>query len=146
MEELVLRRAVPADAALIAAIDAATGAPASPAHDVRRAALLADGHSWVAGVGGAGAGYALASRGFFARPFVDLLVVAPAFRRQGVGLALMAACQHDHDEDRLFTSTNRSNSAMRALLAKAGFQPSGRIDNLDPGDPELVFVSFTPPT
>jgi len=33
---------------------------------------------------------------------------------------------------------------MRALLAKAGFEPSGLIENLDPGDPELVFVKFRP--
>jgi GNAT superfamily N-acetyltransferase len=129
----------------MAAIDAASGAPASDARNLLRAELLAAGCSWIAEAGGAAAGYALASRRFFARPFVDVLVVAPAFRRRGVGLALMAACQGDHDDDRLFTSTNRSNRAMRALLAKAGFQPSGRIDNLDPGDPELVFVRFNPP-
>jgi hypothetical protein len=31
---------------------------------------------------------------------------------------------------------------MRALLAKRGYTDSGRIENLDPGDPELVFVEF----
>jgi hypothetical protein len=31
---------------------------------------------------------------------------------------------------------------MRALLEKCGYAPSGRIENLDPGDPELVFVKF----
>jgi hypothetical protein len=31
---------------------------------------------------------------------------------------------------------------MRTLLAKRGYIPSGRIENLDPGDPELVFVKF----
>jgi hypothetical protein len=31
---------------------------------------------------------------------------------------------------------------MRALLAKRGYTDSGRIENLDPGDPELVFVKF----
>ena len=34
---------------------------------------------------------------------------------------------------------------MRRLLAKAGFQGSGMIYNLDPGDPELVFVKFRAP-
>jgi hypothetical protein len=31
---------------------------------------------------------------------------------------------------------------MRALLAKRGYCDSGRIENLDPADPELVFVKF----
>lgn len=29
---------------------------------------------------------------------------------------------------------------MRSLLSAAGFEPSGVIHNLDPGDPELVYV------
>ena len=60
----------------------------------------------------------------------------------GVGLALMAQCERDHDADRIFISTNKSNAPMRRLLDKAGWRPSGQIDNLDPGDPELVFVKF----
>ena len=40
---------------------------------------------------------------------------------------------------KLFISTNESNAAMRALLAKVGFRPSGVIENLDVGDRELVF-------
>jgi len=31
---------------------------------------------------------------------------------------------------------------MRALLERRDYQPSGRILNLDPADPELVFVKF----
>jgi hypothetical protein len=31
---------------------------------------------------------------------------------------------------------------MRRLLEKAGWLATGQIDNLDPGDPELVFVKF----
>ncbi len=41
---------------------------------------------------------------------------------------------------RVWTSTNESNAPMRALLGSAGFVESGRVDNLDPGDPELIFV------
>jgi hypothetical protein len=39
----------------------------------------------------------------------------------------------------VFTSTNRSNDAMRALLRTEGWSSSGELDGLDPGDPELVF-------
>ena len=40
---------------------------------------------------------------------------------------------------KLFTSTNQSNTPMQALLALLGYVRSGVIDNLDPGDPELVY-------
>ncbi|WZB72100.1 hypothetical protein WJ968_11125 [Achromobacter xylosoxidans] len=50
----------------------------------------------------------------------------------------MTAC----DTAKLFTSTNQSNVAARRLMAKAGFVPSGMIENLDEGDPELVYVKF----
>lgn len=107
-------------------------------------ALLDLGLSWLAEGEGRALGYAIASTRFFHRPFVDLLVVADEARRRGVGTALMAACENQHDDDRLFTSTNESNQPMRALLVKAGYRVSGVIENLDPGDPELVFVKFQP--
>jgi hypothetical protein len=34
---------------------------------------------------------------------------------------------------------------MRRLLERAGFAQSGSIDNLDDGDPELVFVRLPRP-
>lgn len=49
--------------------------------------------------------------------------------------ALISRCP----QPKLFTSTNRSNLPMRALLLKAGFIESGYIENLDENDPELVF-------
>ena len=132
-----IRSATAADARLMAALDPQAA---------RRAALLAEllplGHSWIAEAEGSPLGYALVSRRFFSRPFVELLFVDPAGRRQGVGIALMAACEAAHDGDVLFTTTNQSNAPMQALLAKAGYRPSGVILNLDPGDAELVYVKF----
>jgi ribosomal protein S18 acetylase RimI-like enzyme len=140
-----LRPATAADAQIIAAIDQACDAP----QDAHRAALvpilLEFGMSWIAETKSAAAGYALVSRRFFSRRFVELLAVAPAFRRQGLGAALMGRCLSAGNGEVLFTSTNESNGPMRALLAEAGYEASGIIHNLDPGDPELVFVKFTPP-
>jgi len=42
--------------------------------------------------------------------------------------------------DDLFTSTNRSNVHMIHVLENLGFQRSGVIHNLDPDDPEIVYV------
>ncbi|HEY2482307.1 MAG TPA: GNAT family N-acetyltransferase [Caulobacteraceae bacterium] len=139
-----LRPAFAADTPLIAGIDEACGAP----QDVHRAGLVPEllnyGLSWIAEADGVAAGYALVSRRFFSRRFVELLAVAPAFRRQGLGVALMARCEAAGEGEVLFTSTNQSNVAMQALLAKARYEPSGVIYNLDPGDPELVFAKLTP--
>ena len=145
MTNFTLRPAVDADAAVIAAIDIACGAP----QDANRAALVPEllkfGMSWIAEADGAPAGYAIVSKRFFSRPFIELLAIAPASRRQGLGTALMARCESAHHGEVLFTSTNEFNASMRALLAKAGYQASGTIYNLDPGDPELVFVKFRAP-
>ncbi len=50
--------------------------------------------------------------------------------------ALAARC----DTPKLFTSTNQSNQPMQQLLDALGYLPSGVIHNLDPGDPELVYM------
>jgi GNAT superfamily N-acetyltransferase len=115
---------------------------AEPGRRAHVGELLALGLSWLALANGEPVGFAIVSRHFFAFPFVDLLVVNEAERRGGIGSALMAHCAASHDADRIFTSTNESNAPMRALLAKAGWTPSGQVDNLDPGDPELFFVKW----
>lgn len=84
-------------------------------------------------------GYLLLSHDFFDQGFVSLVVVAPDQQRRGVALRLLAAAQQACRTGKLFISTNRSNQAARALIAKAGFQPSGVVENLDPGDPELIY-------
>ncbi len=140
MIEFTIRRATTADLPGLAVADPKLETDPLRGRAVTR--LLDLGLSWVAEADGRIAGYVIASNEFFSRPFIDLVVVADDRRRQGIGTALMAACEAAHDDDRLFTSTNESNAPMRALLARAGYQVSGVIENLDPGDPELVFVKF----
>jgi len=103
------------------------------------------GHCFVAERYGEIVGYSVLNRQFFDSFFVRLLAVAEAERRTGVGTAIL-----EHliallpRGEKLWTSTNQSNAAMRALLPRLGFVPSGRIDNLDDGDPELIFVRLPP--
>jgi ribosomal protein S18 acetylase RimI-like enzyme len=78
-------------------------------------------------------------RHFFERDFVDLLEVAPAARRSGVGTSLMNEAIARAGTPQLFTSTNRSNLSMQGLLNQSGWHFSGELEGLDPGDPELVF-------
>lgn len=85
-------------------------------------------------------GYGILDRSFFQQRFIPLLMVAEAARGRGVASALMAEFERRCAGDKLFTSANESNLPMRRLLDKLGFRESGRIDNLDDGDPELVFM------
>ncbi|HEY5337524.1 MAG TPA: GNAT family N-acetyltransferase [Rhizomicrobium sp.] len=101
---------------------------------------IAARHCWVAELSGHIAGYGVLAKNFFGRDFIELIYVAEDARRSGVGGALLAAIEQSRHEPQIFTSTNESNAPMRALLAKHGYAPSGRIENLDPADAELVFV------
>jgi GNAT superfamily N-acetyltransferase len=139
-QPLELRRVGPGDLDLLAQADPRLAQ--TPAHRRHVADLLDTGQSWASVAGDNILGFAIVTRHFFGFPFIDLLVVAEAARRHGVGLALMAQCEADHDAGRIFTSTNESNAPMRRLLAKADWSVSGVIENLDPGDPELVFGKF----
>jgi ribosomal protein S18 acetylase RimI-like enzyme len=99
------------------------------------------GHCFVAERDGHIIGYSVVDKEFFDSFFIKLGAVAEAERRAGVGTAMI---EHLIDlippGEKLWTSTNESNAPMRALLPRLGFIESGRIDNLDEGDPELVFV------
>jgi GNAT superfamily N-acetyltransferase len=101
---------------------------------------LDDGTVLIATADGRVVGYAAMDYGFFDRGFVEYLVVRPDLRRRGIGLALMSAARRTCATPQLFTSTNASNVPMRELLKKLGFRPCGRVEELDPGDPELFFV------
>jgi GNAT superfamily N-acetyltransferase len=84
-------------------------------------------------------GYATHGR-FFEFDYIELLVVRLRDRRTGVATALVAAIESRSRSGKLFTSTNESNSAMQRLCVHLGFLPSGVVENLDEGDPELFFV------
>ncbi len=83
--------------------------------------------------------YVLLNYRFFGHPFIELLYVSSDSRRSGIGSQLIEHVQRDARGSKLFTSTNQSNEPMRAVLRRLGFEESGIIHNLDPGDPELVF-------
>jgi ribosomal protein S18 acetylase RimI-like enzyme len=106
--------------------------------------VFADGHCWVARKAdtqdGEIVGFALLTPTFFRRWFIELLIVHPDHRRQGVGTALVRACEAECAAPQLFVSTNESNTPMQALLARLDYQPSGRVENLDEHDPELIYV------
>jgi N-acetylglutamate synthase-like GNAT family acetyltransferase len=111
--------------------------------DQRRIALIRRtidcGRCFVFEATGVLAGYAALEYSFYDNGFVAALYVHPEHQHQGIGTRLMQHLESTCETEKLFTSTNLSNLRMHGLLAKLGYQLSGVIENLDPGDPELVY-------
>jgi ribosomal protein S18 acetylase RimI-like enzyme len=87
-------------------------------------------------------GYGCLERCFFGEWFISLVVVSGAHRRCGVATQIITHLEHGASAKKIFTSTNLSNVGMQQLLMQIGYESSGTIENLDPGDPELIFVKF----
>ena len=87
-------------------------------------------------------GFVIRNNEFFGQAFVPLLVVAESSRRAGIGMALLTEAEASCRRAKLFTTTNESNVAAQRLFEKCGFIPSGRIENLDDTDDELVYCKW----
>ena len=83
--------------------------------------------------------YAILNYSFYDNGWIEMLYVQQDFRCQGIGASLIRHLASKCRVPKLFTSTNQSNMSMQRLLAAQGFEPSGIIENLDEGDPELVY-------
>ncbi len=85
-------------------------------------------------------GYGVFSYGFFQYGFIEMMYIHPDFRREHLATRLMNHFEVICSTEKLFTSTNTSNIPSQRLLASLGYQPSGVIENLDEGDPELIYL------
>jgi hypothetical protein len=137
-----LRRATIDDLEGLQAIDV----KAAAGHAERISAIRAhitNGFCWVTSAQADFDGYAvLLPRHFFGRDFLELLMVASFARRSGVATKILRALLNMDGTDQVFSSTNRSNTPMRDLLAKEGWQFSGELVGLDPDDPEMIYFSW----
>ena len=97
------------------------------------------GQCLVARVEDAPVGFAVLNQSFYGHEFIALLIVHPEQRRRGVATALIGYIESICPTEKLFTSTNESNEPMQRLCQTLGFVRSGYIENLDAGDPEIVF-------
>jgi GNAT superfamily N-acetyltransferase len=83
--------------------------------------------------------YGVLNYKFYENGWIEILCVHPQFRRQGIGSTLLRHLINECRTSKLFTSTNQSNIPMQRLLATLEFARSGFIENLDEGDPEVVY-------
>ncbi|KQU93965.1 GNAT family N-acetyltransferase [Devosia sp. Root105] len=138
---LSLRLATAADIDALIAIDHVA------AHSADRREAIAEwvalGQCHLAERDGAVAGYVALTRSFFRSPFIEMLMVGAAFRRAGIGRTLIEHCiSLTPPDQKLWTSTNESNTPMRGLLPQLGFEQTGLFEQLDEGDPELIFLRW----
>ncbi|PEA28080.1 N-acetyltransferase [Bacillus cereus] len=78
---------------------------------------------------------------FFGCTFLSLIIVSPAKRRQGYASSLISYMLTHSPTQKIFSSTNESNESMQTVFNANGFVRSGMIENLDEGDPEIIFYT-----
>ncbi|MGB2854440.1 MAG: GNAT family N-acetyltransferase, partial [Dehalococcoidia bacterium] len=100
---------------------------------------IKSGQCLVARMEDAPVGFAVLNQSFYGHGFIALLIVHPEHRRRGVATALIRHIESVCPTEKLFTSTNESNEPMQRLCETLGFVRSGYIENLDAGNPEIVF-------
>jgi GNAT superfamily N-acetyltransferase len=131
-----MRQATPDDVEFVVGLDAMV--PGTPRAEAWYRLQIEAGNCTLARVDGQRVAYAIVHRGFFRRDFLSMLVVDPEFRRRGIARALFEHAERRCSGD-VFTSTNESNLRMQKVLERLGYERSGHIDNIDPGDRELIY-------
>ena len=87
-------------------------------------------------------GYGVFNHAFFRQSQVDMLMVNENYRGQRIGEHLLLELEKLSDTPKFWVTTNLSNHRMQRLLTRLGYKPCGYIDELDPGDPEIIFVKY----
>ncbi|WP_330213972.1 MULTISPECIES: GNAT family N-acetyltransferase [Pseudomonas] len=94
--------------------------------DIRRSEFVREAvkacECLVAVESGSVVGYLVLKHDFFENGFVSLVVVSPAFQRQGIALRLLAASELVCKTSKLFTSASTSDIASRKLIAGPVFR------------------------
>jgi ribosomal protein S18 acetylase RimI-like enzyme len=100
---------------------------------------IANGECLVALIEGKVVGASILNYTFYYQGWMDLLNVNSAYRRRGVATALIRRMEELCTTPKFFTSTNHSNLPAQKTYEANGFVRTGYIENLDEGDPEIIY-------
>jgi ribosomal protein S18 acetylase RimI-like enzyme len=84
-------------------------------------------------------GFLIFDTHFFDCCFISLIIVKPSERRKGYATSLIEYFINISPTKKIFSSTNQSNKRMQEVFIANGFIQSGFVDNLDEGDPEIIY-------
>ncbi|MBU7592892.1 GNAT family N-acetyltransferase [Metabacillus halosaccharovorans] len=84
-------------------------------------------------------GFLIYDVNFFECAFISLIIVSPSSRRKGYASLLIDYMVSSSPTTKVFSSTNRSNINMQKVFEINGFIQSGVVENLDDGDPEIIY-------
>ena len=102
---------------------------------------IADEQCFIIVVHDRAVGFILFDYRFFDQGWIELIILEEKYRGIGIGTqALELICQQSKT-NKVFTSTNSSNTKMQKAVTKAGFSYAGKVHGLDEGDPELFYFS-----
>ncbi|WP_409299283.1 GNAT family N-acetyltransferase [Peribacillus sp. SCS-26] len=88
-------------------------------------------------------GFLVYNLDFFEQTFIHLIIVPAEERRKGYASSLLGYMAAHSPTQKIFSSTNQSNTNMQKVFKVNGFILSGIIENLDDGDPEIIFFKST---
>ena len=88
-------------------------------------------------------GFVIFDYRFFDQGWIELIIIEEKYRGRGIGGQAMNLICEQSKTNKVFTSTNTSNTKMQKALNKVGFSFAGKIDGLDEGDPELFYFKTT---
>lgn len=84
-------------------------------------------------------GFVIFDYHFFDQGWIELIVIDEKYRGKGIGEKTFDLICKQCKSDKVFTSTNSSNTQMQRALTKADFAFAGELNGLDDGDPELFY-------
>ncbi|MEJ9231316.1 GNAT family N-acetyltransferase [Peribacillus butanolivorans] len=84
-------------------------------------------------------GFLIFDTHFFDCSFISLIIIKPTERRKGYATSLIEYFINISPTKKIFSSTNTSNQRMQEVFKANGFIQSGYVENLDEGDPEIIY-------
>ncbi|WP_433750655.1 N-acetyltransferase family protein [Falsibacillus pallidus] len=137
MNIIPVRKAIIDDLDYIAAIDCDVIQNDSRKHILKTA--IQEQKCLVGEISGKIEGFLTFHTDFFECSFISLVIVSPTARRKGLASRLIKEFIRQSPTEKVFSSTNESNTLMQKVFDSLGFKQSGIVHNLDEGDPEMIY-------